>query len=118
MCYSLGARLPWALSFAFYHGKGQLTMNNEELAMAIKTGERDKLLPLWDQVRRFAYQQARRWAAAGRGGITVEDLEQESFLALLDALERWRPWWSGTRQPCGMRRYGKRWTLCQRISAG
>lgn len=64
---------------------------NEELAMAIKTGERDKLLPLWDQVRRFAYQQARRWAAAGRGGITVEDLQQESFLALLDALERWRP---------------------------
>ena len=91
MCYSLGARLPWALSFAFYHGKGQLTMNNEELAQAIKTGERDKLLPLWDQVRRFAYQQARRWAAAGRGGITVEDLQQESFLALLDALERWRP---------------------------
>lgn len=64
---------------------------NEELAQAIKTGERDKLLTLWDQVRRFAYQQARRWAAAGRGGATVEDLQQESFLALLDALERWRP---------------------------
>lgn len=66
-------------------------MSNEELAQAIKTGERDKLLTLWDQVRRFAYQQARRWAAAGRGGTTAEDLQQESFLALLDALERWRP---------------------------
>lgn len=66
-------------------------MSNEELAQAIKTGERDKLLTLWDQVRRFAYQQARRWAAAGRGGTTTEDLQQESFLALLDALERWRP---------------------------
>lgn len=66
-------------------------MSNEELAQAIKTGERDKLLTLWEQVRRFAYQQARRWAAAGRGGITVEDLVQEGFLAMLDALERWRP---------------------------
>ena len=35
-------------------------MSNEELAQAIKTGERDKLLTLWEQVRRFAYQQARR----------------------------------------------------------
>ena len=66
-------------------------MSNEELAMKIKAGERDKLLPLWEQVRRFAYQQARRWAAAGRGGITVEDLVQEGFLAMLDAMERWRP---------------------------
>lgn len=66
-------------------------MSNEELAQAIKIGERDKLLPLWEQVRRFAYQQARRWAAAGRGGVTVEDLVQEGFLAMLDALERWRP---------------------------
>lgn len=64
---------------------------NEEFAEKFQAGERDKLLPLWEQVQRFAYQQARRWAAAGRGGITVEDLEQESFLALLDALERWRP---------------------------
>lgn len=64
---------------------------NEELAMSVQTGERDKLLPLWGQVRRFAYHQARRWAAAGRGGTTEEDLEQEAFLALLDALERWRP---------------------------
>jgi len=64
---------------------------NEELAMSVQTGERDKLLPLWGRVRRFAYHQARRWAAAGRGGTTEEDLEQEAFLALLDALERWRP---------------------------
>lgn len=66
-------------------------MSNEELAQAIKIGERDKLLTLWEQVRRFAYQQARRWAAAGRGGVTAEDLVQEGFLAMLDALERWRP---------------------------
>lgn len=27
---------------------------NEELALEIKTGERDKLLTLWEQVQRFA----------------------------------------------------------------
>ncbi len=66
-------------------------MTNEEFAAKIQAGERDQLIPLWDQVRRFAYQQARRWSAAGRGGATAEDLVQEGFVALLDALERWRP---------------------------
>lgn len=66
-------------------------MTNEELVAKLQAGERDQLIPLWDQVRRFAYQQARRWAAAGRGGATAEDLVQEGFVALLDALERWRP---------------------------
>lgn len=64
-------------------------MTNEQLAEAVKAGDRDKLLELWEAVRRFAYQQARRWAAAGRGGTTVEDLQQEAFLALLDTLEGW-----------------------------
>lgn len=66
-------------------------MTNEEFAEKFQAGERDQLIPLWDQVRRFAYQQARRWAVAGRGGATAEDLVQEGFVALLDALERWRP---------------------------
>lgn len=66
-------------------------MSNEELAEKVQAGEREKLLLLWAQVQRFAYHQARRWAAAGRGGTTEEDLEQEAFLALLDALGRWRP---------------------------
>lgn len=64
-------------------------MSNEELAQAIKTGERDKLLSLWEQVRRFVYQQARRWAAYG--GVETDDLMQSGFLALLDALNGWSP---------------------------
>ena len=64
-------------------------MSNEELAVAIRAGERDKLMELWGQVRRFALWRARRWARVGRG-VTVDDLEQEAFIALLDALERWR----------------------------
>ena len=65
-------------------------MTNEELARQIQQGERGLILSLWEQVRRFALQQARRWAYLGRGGVTMEDLEQAAFLALLDALEGWK----------------------------
>ena len=63
-------------------------MDANEIAAAVKAGEAG-CLELWEAVQRFAYQQARRWAAAGRGGTTVDDLQQEAFLALLDALEGW-----------------------------
>ena len=64
-------------------------MSNEELAAAIRAGERGRIMELWGQVRRFALWRARRWAVFG-GGVTVDDLEQEAFIALLDALEGWR----------------------------
>lgn len=66
-------------------------MTNEELARQIQQGERDLLLQLWEQVRRYAHNRAYKWqkAAGGRGGTTVEDLEQEGFVALLEALEGW-----------------------------
>ena len=68
-----------------------MTMTNEELAQQIQQGERDLILPLWEQVRRFARDRAYKWfrATNGRGGQTVQDLEQEAFLALLEALEGW-----------------------------
>lgn len=67
-------------------------MTNEELARRIQQGERDLLLQLWEQVRRYAHNRAYKWqkAAGGRGGTTVEDLEQEAFIAFLEALEGWR----------------------------
>ena len=80
-----------------------MTMTNEELARQIQQGERDLLLQLWEQVRRYAHDRAYKWfrATNGRGGQTVQDLEQEAFLALLEALEGWDedagpflPWYS------------------------
>ena len=77
-----------------------MTMTNEELARRIQQGERDLLLQLWEQVRRYAHDRAYKWhiATNGRGGQTVE---QEAFLALLEALEGWTetagpflPWYS------------------------
>lgn len=62
-------------------------MRNEELAKLIQAGERDKVLELWQQVRRFAWRQARRWSAVT--GEDTEDLLQTAFIALLDALEVW-----------------------------
>lgn len=68
-------------------------MTNEELAVLIQRGERGKLLELWAGVRRFAHDRAYKWAKAldGRGGVTVEDLEQVAFLALLDAAGSFEP---------------------------
>lgn len=68
-----------------------MTMTNEELAQQIQQGERDLILPLWEQVRRYAHDRAYKWhrATGGRGGVTLDDLEQEGFIALLEALEGW-----------------------------
>ena len=63
--------------------------SNEELARLIQSGQRDRLLELWAQVRRFALWRARKWVDYGPG-VTMDDLEQEAFIALLDALERWK----------------------------
>ena len=66
-------------------------MTNEELAVLIQNGERDKLLELWEQVRRFAWGQAKRWAAYRDSGMELEDFMQTGFLALLDAVQRYDP---------------------------
>lgn len=91
------------MSIIFYHGEGGIAMTNEGLARRIQQGERDLLLQLWEQVQRYAHDRAYKWfrATNGRGGQTVQDLEQEAFLALLEALEGWTetagpflPWYS------------------------
>ena len=68
-------------------------MTNEEIAVLAQSGNEKSVLLLWERVKYFAKKQAGRWIAAweGRGGIVLDDLMQISFLALLDALESWRP---------------------------
>ena len=65
-------------------------MTTSEIAAAVREGHAD-VLELWAAVRRFAHDRAYKWfrATNGRGGQTVQDLEQEAFLALLEALEGW-----------------------------
>ena len=64
--------------------------STNETAAAVQSGQAD-ILELWFAVRRFAIKQGLRWlrASGGEGGVTIDDLEQSAFLALLDALEDW-----------------------------
>ena len=66
-----------------------VSVSNEELVVLIQTGDRDRLVELWNQVRRMAYKQAARWA--GQGGTTVEDLTQAGFIAMLRAVDTYEP---------------------------
>ncbi len=65
-------------------------MTANEAAAAVQAGKTG-YLELWEAVRRFAHDRAYRWAAAlnGLGGVTVEDLEQCAFLALMKTVEGW-----------------------------
>lgn len=67
-------------------------MTTNEIAAAVQTGQAD-VLELWDAVQRFAHDRAYRWtrAAKGRGGAVLEDLVQCAFIALLDAVQTWKP---------------------------
>lgn len=64
--------------------------DTNEIAAAVQQGERGRL-ELWQTVRRFALKQAYRWSKAmgERGGVTLDDLEQLAFIALLEALDGW-----------------------------
>lgn len=66
-------------------------MTTNEIAAAVQAGHTDQL-ELWEAVWRFAHDQAYRWARAlkGRAGLTIDDLMQEAFLALLEALKGWK----------------------------
>ena len=60
-------------------------MGNEELAAMVQAGDRDALLPLWEQVRRLVLKYARRWS--GLGGLEVDDLMQVGFIAVMEAAD-------------------------------
>ena len=61
-------------------------MTNEEI---IQQGGGDMLARLWDNNRGFIYQQARRWSKQDPG--IFEDLMQSGFLAIADAVDRYKP---------------------------
>lgn len=72
-------------------------MSNEELALRIQQGERDKLGELWGQVEKFVSMRAGKMARHldGFGGVTEEDLYQAGFLALVEAVETFDPGQAG-----------------------
>lgn len=72
-------------------------MTNEELAQRIKAGEKDLIGKLWEQTDRLGRFFIERELAAGKAeraesaGITHEDLLQESYFALLQAVDVYDP---------------------------
>lgn len=66
-------------------------MSNEELVALIQGGERDRIMELWQQVRRMALKEAVRWAAYRSNGAELEDLEQAGFIALMRAVDSFDP---------------------------
>mgnify|MGYP000012410904 CR=1 FL=1 len=47
-------------------------MSNEELAVLIQNGDRERELELWEQVKHFAMKMATKWLAAFRSRSDVE----------------------------------------------
>ena len=68
-------------------------MTNEELVAEIQAGRKECCLQLWQQVRKFISAKARGYYAGLTGccRITIEDLEQSGFLALVDAVNLFDP---------------------------
>lgn len=66
-------------------------MNNEELVARIQKGDRELMADLWEQVRRFVAQQARRVPLEGRADVELDDLIQSGYLALVDAVASYEP---------------------------
>lgn len=72
-------------------------MTNEEMAKAAQTGSRAALTELWGAVRplllsmawRFYTRQGKERCASH--GLTLEDLQQEAFFALWDAVKAYKP---------------------------
>lgn len=70
-----------------------MSRTNEELAIAAQTGEKQATHELWEGVRRFAAKTALRWDSAfeGRNGITVDDLINSAYIAMVDAVATYKP---------------------------
>lgn len=67
-------------------------MTNEELANRIKNGNTDCMGVLWEQVKGYVITLINRYyelykEACSSAGVNIDDMEQEGFLAVMDAAE-------------------------------
>ena len=67
-------------------------MTNEELAILIRQGQREYIPQLYKQIERFLMSKAssfyRKYSEkCSRTGVEVDDLKQESYFAMLDAVK-------------------------------
>lgn len=72
-------------------------MTNEQLTLDIQNGNRAALSQLWEAVRPLLFSLAWRFYTrqgkerCAQRGVALEDLQQETFFALCDAVQAYRP---------------------------
>lgn len=72
-------------------------MTNEEMAKAAQAGSRMALSQLWEAVRPLLFSLAWKFYTrqgkerCSSHGVTLEDLQQETFFALYDAVQAYKP---------------------------
>jgi len=71
-------------------------MTNEELVIRIQAGETDLMINLWEQVKLYAYKRTnafyhRHYTRCAEMSVEIEDLEQEAYLGIQKAAERFKP---------------------------
>ena len=68
-------------------------MSSEEMVAAIQNGDTGLQERLWERVCKLVRVYAYRYymATNGRGGVTIEDLEQTGYLAMVEAADRYDP---------------------------
>lgn len=71
-------------------------MTNEELAVQIKQGHKEYITVLYGQIKSFLATKAFRYfnkyhELCDRCGVTVEDLTQEGYLAMTEAVQYYKP---------------------------
>lgn len=72
------------------------TRTNEQLALACQAGDKQAIAQLWEQNRALICSWCYHYYERGRDrctacGVELADLQQEGFLALLDAVQAFRP---------------------------
>lgn len=68
-------------------------MSNEEIVLMIRAGDREQLPDLWERVKRFCFMTIYRYRDLCKDNIAVsmEDLQQECYVAMVDAVEHFKP---------------------------
>ena len=71
-------------------------MSNEEMALAIQAGDTALYAALWEQTKRLMFKKVNAFVRRNgelliRYGLTVEDLYQVAFLALVFAVDQYQP---------------------------
>lgn len=72
------------------------TRTNEQLALACQAGDKQAIAQLWEQTKALICSWCYHYYERGRDrcaacGVELADLQQEGFLALLDAVQAFRP---------------------------